>query len=154
MPRAGVDPPGKPFLPSLYNNGEVLPRSSSGSGLRHVTHLCRAGRQLRREGPGQVHVGKSPAALGNKIYSHLPHIHKRPLGVSANHDSCHAIPLRNDGEGKARFRDWPIVTIIPTPTLHEGDISGSGHGPRFRKPSPAPPPLDVRELADGGEPEF
>ncbi|KAG0128407.1 hypothetical protein HOY82DRAFT_580069 [Tuber indicum] len=128
MPRAGVDPPGKPFLPSLYNNGEALPRSGSGSGLRHVAHLCRAG-------PGQAHVGKSPAALGNKIYSHLPHIHKRPLG-------------------KARFRDRPIVTIIPAPALHEGDISGSGHGPRFRNPSPAPPPLDVRELADGGEPEF
>ncbi|KAG0642843.1 hypothetical protein HOY80DRAFT_1007689 [Tuber brumale] len=139
MPRAGVDPSGKPSLPSLHNNGEVLLRGGSRGGLRHVTHLCQAGRQLRREGPGQAHVGKSPAALGNKIHSHLPHIHERPLGVSANHDSCHAIPPRNGDEGNARFRDRPIVTIIPTPTLHEGNTGGSGYGPGFRKPFPAPP---------------
>ncbi|PWW72116.1 hypothetical protein C7212DRAFT_230488, partial [Tuber magnatum] len=137
----------------LRNDGEILPRGSR-CGLRNVTHLCRASRQLGREGPGQAHIGKSPAALGNEVYSHLAHIHKRPLGVSPNHDSSCTIPSGNGGERKARFGNRPIVTIIPTPTLHQCDRSSSRSSPGggFRKPLPIP--LNVRILADSRELEL
>ncbi|RPA99244.1 hypothetical protein L873DRAFT_1684678, partial [Choiromyces venosus 120613-1] len=108
---------------------------------------------LRRERPWQTHVREPPAALGDKIHSHLLHIHKRPLGVSPNHYSSHTAPLRNSRERKPRFRNGPIVTIIlPTPTLHQRDSDRSSPRHSFRKPLPLT--LSVRELADSRELEF
>ncbi|PUU79651.1 hypothetical protein B9Z19DRAFT_1100704 [Tuber borchii] len=130
MPRPGINSPSKPFLPSRGR-------------LWH----------LGWERPGQAHVRKSPAALRNKIYSHLPHIHKCPLGVSPNHDSSHTIPLRNSRERKPRFGNGPIVTIITsTSMLHQRDTGRSSLRPRFRKSLSLP--LDVRDLADRGELEL